>query len=140
MNHHRLYLQVTKPPVVIVISKCSVGNHFLMLGQTKKYVFTVVTCKKNLGSVGIIIIIIFIIGKSGNSRSGIRFRYIIFEISGKPSFVEAVLWRVTQFFYLLCSQFQQKASGWINKTLLLIKQEKWLSEFCVKIDKVASKN
>jgi hypothetical protein len=27
-----------------------------------------------------------------------------------------------QFFYLLCSQFQQKASGWINKTLLLIKQ------------------
>ena len=52
--------------------------------------------------------------------SGIR--YFIFEISGKPSFVEAVLWRVTQFFYLLCSQFLWKASGWINKTLLLIKQ------------------
>jgi hypothetical protein len=33
-----------------------------------------------------------------------------------------VLWRVMQFFYLLCSQFQQKASGWINKTLMLIKQ------------------
>jgi hypothetical protein len=31
--------------------------------------------------------------------------------SGKSSFV---LWRVTQFFYLLCSQFRQKASGWIN--------------------------
>jgi hypothetical protein len=37
---------------------------------------------------------------------------------------------------------------WINiltydvqyKTLLLIKQQKWLSEFCVKIDRVASKN
>jgi hypothetical protein len=28
----------------------------------------------------------------------------------------------TQFFYLLCSQFRQKASGWINKILLLIKQ------------------
>jgi hypothetical protein len=28
----------------------------------------------------------------------------------------------TQFFYLLCSQFRQKASGWINKALLLIKQ------------------
>jgi hypothetical protein len=28
----------------------------------------------------------------------------------------------TQFFYLLCSQFRQKTSGWINKTLLLIKQ------------------
>ena len=28
----------------------------------------------------------------------------------------------TQFFYLLCSLFRQKASGWINKTLLLIKQ------------------
>jgi hypothetical protein len=68
--------------------------------------------------------------------SGIR--YFIFEISGKPSFVEAVLWRVTQFFYLLCSQFRQKASGWINKTLLLIKQQKWLSEFCVKIDRVGS--
>ena len=35
--------------------------------------------------------------------SGIWFRYSIFEISGKPSFV---LWRVTQFFYLLCSQFR----------------------------------
>jgi hypothetical protein len=54
--------------------------------------------------------------------------------------VEAVIWRVTQFVYLLCSQFRQKASGWINKTLLLIKQQKWLSEFCVKIDRVASKN
>jgi hypothetical protein len=32
------------------------------------------------------------------------------------------IWRVTQFFYLLCSQFRQKASSWINKTLLLIKQ------------------
>ena len=50
--------------------------------------------------------------------------YFIFEISGKPSFVETVLWRVTQFFYLLCSQFRQKASSWINKTLLLIKQQK----------------
>ena len=27
-----------------------------------------------------------------------------------------------QFFYLLSSQFRQKASSWINKTLLLIKQ------------------
>jgi hypothetical protein len=70
--------------------------------------------------------------------SGIQ--YFIFEISVKSSFVEAVLWRITQFFYLLCSQFWQKASGWINKTLLLIKQQKWLSEFCVKIDRVASKN
>jgi hypothetical protein len=31
-------------------------------------------------------------------------------------------------------------NGWINKTLLLIKHQKWLSEFCVKIDRVASKN
>jgi hypothetical protein len=44
-----------------------------------------------------------------------------------------------QFFYLLCSQFWQKASGWINKTLL-IKQQKWLSKFCAKIERVASKN
>ena len=32
------------------------------------------------------------IGKTGNSRSGIRFRYFIFKISGKPSFVEAVFY------------------------------------------------
>jgi hypothetical protein len=38
------------------------------------------------------------------------------------------------------SQFRKKASGWINKTLLLIKQQQWLSEFCVKIDRVTSKN
>jgi hypothetical protein len=47
----------------------------------------------------------------------IRFRYFIFEIFAKM--------RVMQFFYLLCSQFRQKASCWINKTLLLIKQQKW---------------
>jgi hypothetical protein len=95
-------------------------------------------------SIHIVFFFIFFYNYRENRRvvpgSGIRFRYFIFEISGKPSFVEAVLWRVTQFFYLLCSQFRQKASGWINKTLLLIKQQKWLSEFCVKIDRVASKN
>jgi hypothetical protein len=36
-------------------------------------------------------------------------------------------------------EFRQKASGWINKTLLLIKQQKWLSEFCVKIDRSLAK-
>jgi hypothetical protein len=46
--------------------------------------------------------------------------YFIFEISSKPSFAETVLWRVTQFFYHLCSQFRQKASGWINKTLQIL--------------------
>jgi hypothetical protein len=45
----------------------------------------------------------------------------------------AVLWRIMQFFYLICPQFRQKASSWINKTLLLVKQKKLLSEFCVKI-------
>ena len=83
---------------------------------------------------------------SKKSRVGINFFIFLLSakpeivVPGKPSFVEAVLWRVTQFFYLLCSQFRQKASGWINKTLLPIKQQKWLSEFCVKIDRVASKN
>ena len=83
------------------------------------------------------LIFFFYYQQSGNSRSGIRFQYFIFEISGKPSFIEAVLWRIMQFFYL-CSQFRQKASSWINKTLLLVKQQKWLSEFCVKIHRVAS--
>jgi hypothetical protein len=89
-------------------------------------VFTV-TCQKNLGSVGIIIffLLLLLLTKPEIVVPGSGIRYFIFEISGKPSFVEAVLcnlWRVTQFFYLLCSQFWQKASGWINKTLLLIKQ------------------
>ena len=72
--------------------------------------------------------------------SGIPFRYFLFEIFGKLSFVEAVLWRAAQFFYLPYSKFRQQASCWINKTLLLIKQQKWLSEFCVKIDRIVSKN
>ena len=61
--------------------------------------------------------------------SGIQFRYFIFEISGKPSFIEAVLWRIMQY-------FDKKLSSWINKTLLLLKQQKWLSKFCVKIHRV----
>ena len=101
------------------------------LGQIKKYVCLRSHVKKIYGrSVGINFFF-----QSANLEivvSGIRFRYIIFEISGKPSFVEAILWRVTQFFYLSCSQFRQKASGWINKTLLLIKQQKWLFKFSVK--------
>jgi hypothetical protein len=82
----------------------------------KKICVFMVTCQKNLGLVVINFFFFYTIGKTGNSRSGIWFRYFICEISGKPSFVEAVLWRV------LCSQFRQKASSWINKTLLLIKQ------------------
>jgi hypothetical protein len=80
------------------------------------------------------------------------FLYIyIYILSAKPEYDSVIsfskfpvsrhllklfLWQVAQFFYILCSQFRQKASGWINKTLLLIKQQKWLSEFCVKIDRV----
>jgi hypothetical protein len=56
-------------------------------------VFTV-TCQKNLGSVGIIIIYFFLLSAKPEiviPGSGIRFRYFNFEISGKLSFVEAVL-------------------------------------------------
>ena len=65
-------------------------------------VFTV-TCQKNLGSVGINIFFFLLSAKPEIvvPGSGIRFRYFIFEISDKTSFVEAVLWRVTQFFYLI---------------------------------------
>ena len=80
-----------------------------------------VTCQKNLGSLGQHFLFL-LLAKPEIVIPGSGIRYFIFEISGKPSFVETVLWRVTQFFYLLCSQFRQKASGWINKTLLLIKQ------------------
>ena len=82
---------------------------------------------------------------SKKSRVG-RLGLIIFLLlSAKPEIVVPesdsaisvpkfpVKWRIMQFFYLLCSQFRQKVSSWINKTLLLVKQQKWLSEFCVKI-------
>ena len=55
-----------------------------------------VTCQKNLGSVGIKIFFFFLLSAKPEivvPGSGIRFRYFIFEISGKTSFVEAVLWR-----------------------------------------------
>ena len=92
------------------------------LRPSKKICVFTVTCPKKISRVGrltLLLFIFFTIGKTGNSCS----RNFIFDISGKPSFVEAVLWWVTQFFYLLCSQFPQKASGWINKTLLVIKQQ-----------------
>jgi hypothetical protein len=45
---------------------------------------------------------------------------VIPESDSGISFSKFLFWscfmRVTQFFYLLCSQFRQKASGWINKT------------------------
>jgi hypothetical protein len=72
----------------------------LQAGKLKK-VYVPYSQANNLGSVGIIIILFFFtICKTGNSRSEIRFRYFIFEIFGKPLFVEAVLWRVTQFFII----------------------------------------
>jgi hypothetical protein len=52
-----------------------------------------VTCQKNLGSVGINYLFFLLSAKPEIVVPGIRFRYFIFEISGKPSFVEAVLWR-----------------------------------------------
>jgi hypothetical protein len=111
----------------------------LLMGQKKNMCVYCHMSKKS--RVGRSTLIFFLLSAKPEIVSfGIRFRYFIFEISDKPSFVETVLWRVTQFFYLLCSQCRQKVSGWINKTLLLIKHQKWLSEFCVKIDRVASKN
>ena len=105
----------------------------------KKICVCLLSKKSRVGRSVLLLLLLFFFffnyRQNGNSRA--QFRYSIFEISGKPSFV---LWRVTQFFYLLCSQFRQKTSGWINKTLLLIKQHKWLSKFCVKIDRVVSKN
>ena len=65
---------------------------FVILGQIKKYVFTV-TCQNNLGSVGrhlfFILFYLLLSAKLEIVVSGIRFRYFIFEISGKPSFVES---------------------------------------------------
>ena len=52
-----------------------------------------VTCQKNLITQKKIKKFFFLLSAKPESRSGIRFRYFIFEISGKLSFVEAVLWR-----------------------------------------------
>jgi hypothetical protein len=49
------------------------------LGQKKIYV-----SKKSRVGRSALIFFFLTIGKTGNSRSGIRFRYFIFEISGKP--------------------------------------------------------
>jgi hypothetical protein len=50
-----------------------------------------VTCQKNLITQKKIKNLFFLLSAKPESRSGIRFRYFIFEISGKLSFVEAVL-------------------------------------------------
>ena len=84
---------------IIGIEILNVTVHYTLWNLQRKFVrpnkkicvFTVI-CQKNLGSTKPEIVV---------SGSGIRFQYFIFEISGKPSFVEAVLWRVKQFFYLI---------------------------------------
>ena len=120
----------------------NINSHFELLGtvmvmivRPKKNicVFTV-TCQKNLGSVGINFFFLFFLLSA-------KLEIVVPESDSGISFSKfLVKWRIMQFFYLLCSQFRQKASSWINKTLLLVKQQKWLSEFCVKIHRVASKN
>ena len=66
---------------------------FLEMRPNKKICVFMVTCQKNLGSVGINFLIFFLSAKPEIvvPGSGIRLRYFIFKISGKPSFVEAVL-------------------------------------------------
>jgi hypothetical protein len=56
----------------------------------KKMCVFMVTCQKNLGSVSIKFLFFLLSAKPEIVVSEIRFRYFIFEISGKPSFVEAV--------------------------------------------------
>ena len=97
-----------------------IGNATGMAKKKYMCVYCHMSKKSRVGRSGLIVV----------PGSGIQFRYFIFEISSKPSFIEAVLWQIMQFFYLLCSQFWQKASSWINKTLLLVKQQKWLSKLC----------
>jgi hypothetical protein len=106
----------------------------LILMRPKKKCVCLLSKKSRVGRSGLLIF--FLLSAKPEivvPGSGIRFRYFVFEISGKMT-------NYAVFFYLLCSQFRQKASSWLNKTLLLVKQQKWLSEFCVKIHRVASKN
>jgi hypothetical protein len=131
------------PYSMLSCSELTIQSNLSIVVRPKKNicVFTVTGKKKSrVGRSALIFFFIKLSAKPEIVVPGSGIRYFIFEISGKASFVETVLWRVTQFSYLLCSQFRQKPSGWINKTLLLIKQQKWLSEFCVKIHRVSSKN
>ena len=71
-------------------------------------VFTV-TCQKNRSG----LILIFFLLLSAKPKivvpgSGIRFRYFIFEISGKSSFIETVLWRIMQFSTSFALNFDKK--------------------------------
>jgi hypothetical protein len=84
-----------------------------------------VTSQKNLGSVGINFFFFFY------HRQNRKWSFLVPESNSGISFSKFLVSRHllklfydenTQFFYLLCSQFRQKASVWINKTLLLIKQ------------------
>jgi hypothetical protein len=79
--------------------------------------------KKNPGSVGIHFFFYYRQNRKWSfpvpeSNSGISFS----KFSVSRHLLKLFYDENTQFFYLLCSQFRQKASGWINKTLLLIKQ------------------
>jgi hypothetical protein len=57
--------------------------HVFLLRPKKNICVFTVTCQKNLGLVRINFFFFIITCKTGNSRSGIRFRYFFFEISGK---------------------------------------------------------
>jgi hypothetical protein len=95
-----------------------------------------VTCQKNLGSVGIILFFFKLSAKPEIVVPGSESDISFFKFPVSRHLLKLFYDELHSF----CSQFRQKASGWINKTLLLIKKQKWLSEFCVKIDRVASKN
>ena len=131
-NHWREKIQLSQSFVRIIDE--TNRNVDIKLGQ-KKYmcVYCHMSKKSRVGWSGFIFFFLLLLSAKPEivvpeSDSGISFSKL------------PVKWRIMQFFYLLCSQFRQKASSWINKTLLLVKQQKWLSEFCVKIHRVASKN
>ena len=76
---------------VLYLFVLKVLNLILILRPNKQICVFMVTCQKNLGSVGINFLFFLLSAKPEIVLPGIRFRYFIFEISGKPSFVEAVL-------------------------------------------------
>jgi hypothetical protein len=113
----------------------------------QKNIYMCVYChmskKSRVGRSALILFLFFTIGKTGNSRSRFLNPIPVFHFRnfGKPSFVLKLFYdELHSFSTFFALNFDKKASGWINKTLLPIKQQKWLSEFCVKIDRVASKN
>ena len=86
-------------------------NRILKLRPNKKICMFMVKCQKNLGSVGINFLLLL----SAKPEIVVPVSGISFSRFPVSRHLLKLFYDELQFFYLLCSQFRQKAIGWINK-------------------------